>query len=210
MAIDKISFWQLIRDAGIMIWPVLFCSIVALAIFLEKMLFLKKSCIDIQEFLDRILEKMKRHEIKEALEICDSSKTPVANILKAGILKYDRPKEQITQAILDASMYEVPRLEKNILALNVLANTAVMLGLLGTALGLFTSFKAIQAKASLFQAVMLGDLSAGIWQALLTTIAGLIVAIPAFLAYNYLASRISSHISDIEKASTELVNSLTE
>ncbi|MFA5275673.1 MAG: MotA/TolQ/ExbB proton channel family protein [Candidatus Omnitrophota bacterium] len=210
MGIYKMSFWQVFLAAGPLIWPILLCSVIATAIFFEKILYLNRSSIDIQGFLNKILEKMKRHEIKEALEICDSVKSPVANILKAGILKYDRPKEQIIQAILDASQYEVPRLEKNLSVLNVLANSAVLLGLLGTALGLLACFQAIQAKAQLYQAVLLSDLAGGIWEALLTTIAGLVVAIPAFLAYNYLAARVNNYISDMEKVSTELVNFLTE
>ena len=207
---NKITFWQLLQSAGPMIWPIIFCSILSLAIFIDKMLYLGKVSVNIQEFTGKILEKMKRHEIKEALEICDTAKIPLANILKAGILKYDRPKEQVVQAIMDASEYEIPHLEKNLAALSVLANIVLLLGLLGTVLGLSVAFNSIQLKAQAYQVVLLSDLAGGIWQALLTTIAGLFVAIPAFLAYNYLASRVSSHISDLEKASTELVNFLTE
>lgn len=206
----KMSFWQIFLAGGPVIWPILLCSLIASAIFFEKIFYLNKAGIDIQKLLDAVLEKIKRHEIKEALQVCDLAKSPAANILKAGILKYDRPKEQIIQSIRDASEYEIPRLEKNLPALITLANTAPLLGLLGTVLGLISCFQAIQARAQVYQAVLLSDLASGIWEAMLATVAGLVVAIPAFLAYNYLVLRVHNFISDMEKASTELVNFLTE
>ena len=210
MVYYKMSFWQIFVAGGPIMWPILLCSIFAVAIFFEKIFYLNKTTVDVQVFLGKILEKIKRHEIKDALEICDSTKSPTANILKAGILKYDRPKDQIIQGIEDAFQYEIPRLKKNLPALITLANIAPLLGLLGTALGLAACFQAIQAKSQAYQVVLLGDLAGGIWQALLATIAGLVVAIPAFLGYNYLAARVNNFISETERASTELVNFLTE
>jgi biopolymer transport protein ExbB len=153
---------------------------------------------------------MKRHETKEALQICDNTKSPIANILKAGILKYDRPRPQIIEAIEDASLYEIPRIEKNLTALATIAHISPLLGLLGTVTGMVRCFQTIQAKATSFHPVSPGDLAGGIWEALLTTVAGLIVAIPTFVFYNYLVSRINHFILEMEKASTELVNFLTE
>lgn len=191
-------------------WPILLCSIFALAIILEKFWHLHKIGIDTQEFLKNILDKMKRHDTKEALQICDSTKSPIANILKAGILKYDRPRPQIIEAIEDASLYEIPRIEKNLTTLATIAHISPLLGLLGTVTGMVRCFQAIQAKATSLHPVSPGDLAGGIWEALLTTVAGLIVAIPTFVVYNYLVSRINNFILEMEKASTELVNFLTE
>ena len=191
-------------------WPILLCSVFALAIILEKFWYLHKISIDTQEFLKRILDKMKHHDTKEALSICDNTKGPIANILKAGILKYDRPRPQIIEAIEDASLYEIPKIEKNLNALATIAHVSPLLGLLGTVTGMVRCFQTIQAKATSFHPVSPGDLAGGIWEALLTTVAGLIVAIPTFIAYNYLVSRINHFILEMEKASTELVNFLTE
>ena len=191
-------------------WPILLCSVFALAIILEKFWYLHKISIDTQEFLKRILDKMKHHDTKEALSICDNTKGPIANILKAGILKYDRPRSQIIEAIEDASLYEIPKIEKNLNALATIAHVSPLLGLLGTVTGMVRCFQTIQAKATSFHPVSPGDLAGGIWEALLTTVAGLIVAIPTFIAYNYLVSRINHFILEMEKASTELVNFLTE
>lgn len=191
-------------------WPILLCSIFALAIILDKFWHLHKIRIDTQQFLSSVLEKMKRHQVKEALEICEKTKSPISHILKAGILKYDRTRPQIKEAIEDASLYEIPRLEKNLSMLATIAHISPLLGLLGTVTGMVRCFQTIQAKAASFHPVSPGDLAGGIWEALLTTVAGLIVAIPTFIVYNYLVSRINSFILEMEKASTELVNFLTE
>ncbi len=210
MDLYKMSFWQVFLAGGPVMWPILFCSIFALAIALEKFWHLHKIAIDTQNFLSKILEKMKRHETKEALQICDNTRSPIAKILKAGILKYDRSKQQIVEAIEDASLYEIPRIEKNLGALATIAHIAPLLGLLGTVTGMVRCFQTIQAKSTSFHPVSPGDLAGGIWEALLTTVAGLIVAIPTFVAYNYLVNRINNFILEMEKASTELVNFLSE
>jgi biopolymer transport protein ExbB len=125
-------------------------------------------------------------------------------------LKYDRSRSQIKEAIEDASLYEIPKLEKNLPVLATVAHISPLLGFLGTVTGMVVSFQTIQTKAATSYPVLPGDLAGGIWEALLTTVAGLLVAIPAFVAYNYLVSRINNIILEMEKASTELVNFLTE
>jgi biopolymer transport protein ExbB len=204
------NLWQVVSAGGPVMWPILLCSVFAVAIIIEKFWHMRKISIDTHDFLNNILDKMKRHQIKEALEVCDSTKSPVSRILKAGILKYDRPRPQIKEAIEDASLYEVPKLEKNLSALATIAHISPLLGLLGTVTGMVRCFQTIQAKATIFHPVSPGDLAGGIWEALLTTVAGLIVAIPTFVAYNYLVSRINNFILEMEKAATELVNFLTE
>ncbi len=210
MDLYRMSLWQVFFAGGPVMWPILLCSIFALAIILEKFFYLHKIRIDTQEFLNNILDKIKRHQIKEALELCENTKSPISHILKAGILKYDRPRPQIKEAIEDASLYEIPRLEKNLPLLATIAHISPLLGLLGTVTGMVRCFQAIQAKATSFHPVSPGDLAGGIWEALLTTVAGLIVAIPTFVIYNYLVNRINNFILEMEKASTELVNFLTE
>ncbi len=210
MELYKMSLLQIFFAGGPVMWPILLCSIFALTIILDRFFHLHKIKIDTQEFLNSILEKMKRHETKEALKVCDDTKSPIANILKAGILKYDRSRAQIKEAIEDASLYEVPRLEKNLPALATIAHISPLLGLLGTVTGMVRCFQTIQAKATSFHPVSPGDLAGGIWEALLTTVAGLVVAIPTFVAYNYLVHRVNNFILEMEKASTELVNFLAE
>jgi len=202
--------WEIFLKGGPLMWPILLCSVFALAIIIERIWYMRRIQIDTHQFLSRILDKMKRHQIKEALEICETRRNPISRILKAGILKYDRGRQQIKEAIEDAALYEEPHLEKNMTALATIAHISPLLGLLGTVVGLVRCFQVIQTKSTALQPVSPGDLAGGIWEALLTTVAGLVVAIPAFVVYNYLVSRINNFILEMEKASTELVNFLTE
>ncbi len=210
MDLYNMSLIKLFLAGGPVMWPILLCSIFALAVCLERFWYLHKIKIDTESFLASILDKMKRHQIKDALQLCDNTRSPIANILKAGILKYDRQRSQIKESIEDASLYEIPKLEKNFSLLATIAHISPLLGLLGTVTGMVRCFQTIQSKATTFHPVSPGDLAGGIWEALLTTVFGLIVAIPAFVAYNYLVNRANSFILEMEKASTELVNFLTE
>ncbi len=210
MDLYNMSLWQIFLAGGAVMWPILICSILAFAIALEKIRHLHRIKMDTQDFLNSILDKVKRHEIREALQICDSRENPIAHILKAGILKYDRPRPQIKEAIEDASLYEIPRIEKNLPILATIAHISPLLGLLGTVTGMVRCFQVIQAKAVNSYPVSPVDLAGGIWEALLATLAGLLVAIPTYLIYNYLVSRVNSFVLEMEKASTELVNFLTE
>jgi len=210
MGLLKMSLWQVFMAGGPVMWPILLCSIFAMAITIEKFWYIHKIRIDAQDFLKTILNKIKGHDTKEALKICDKTKSPIANILKAGILKHGRSRQQIKEAIEDASLFEVPKLEKNLTILATIAHISPLLGLLGTVTGMVKCFQTIQLKATSFHPVSPGDLAGGIWEALLTTVFGLIVAIPTFVAYNYLVTKINNFILEMEKAATELVNFLAE
>jgi biopolymer transport protein ExbB len=147
---------------------------------------------------------------REALDLCDRTGGPIAAILKAGILKHDRPRNEIREAIEDASIHEVPRLERNLPVLATLAHVAPLLGLLGTVTGLVKAFQVIENKATVLNPINPGDLAGGIWEALLTTVFGLCVAIPTYVAYNYLVSRVDGFVLDMERSATDLMNILGE
>ncbi|MCM8791618.1 MAG: MotA/TolQ/ExbB proton channel family protein [Candidatus Omnitrophica bacterium] len=201
--------WQLFLKGGAVMWPILICSIFALAIILEKLYFLHKNSIDdAQLFLKDIKDKLKRHDIKEAVKLCDQQNTSVSRVVKAAILKFDRGKEEIKEAIEETALYEIPHLEKNLNMLATIAHISPLLGLLGTVTGMVKCFYTIQTKTSTFNPVSAADLAGGIWEALLTTVFGLVVAIPTFVAYNYLVGRVNHVILEMEQISTEIVNFL--
>jgi biopolymer transport protein ExbB len=210
MDLYKMSFWQMILAGKAMMWPIILCSVLALAIVLERLMYFRSIKTNTQQFQLEVFEQLKRQQIKEALQLCDKASHPMANILKAGILKYDRPRSQIKEVMEDASLYEIPKLEKNLLALSTIAHIAPLLGLLGTAIGMVRCFQAISIKAAGLNIIVMADLSAGIWEALLSTVAGLVVAIPAYVAYNYLVSLVNNAILEMEKASAELINFMAE
>lgn len=199
-----------LQKGGVIMYLILLCSIVALAIFIERLWQLHYARINTAKFMTEISATLRNNKIKEAIDICSRTGGPVANILKAGILKHDRPKAEIKEAIEDAGIHEVPKLEKNIGALATIAHIAPLLGLLGTVLGMVRAFQIIEQKAAAAYSVNPGDLAGGIWEALITTVAGLSVAIPAFVAYNFLVSRVETIILDTERSSTDLLNILSQ
>jgi len=202
-------FNMLIKGGPVM-YPILLCSIIALAIIIERVFHLYRAKIDTRKFMDEIANVLKRNKIMEAIEMCDNMPGPIAHILKAGILKHDRPKHEIKEAIEEAGLYEVPRMEKNMTALSTIAHISPLLGLLGTVVGMVGCFQVIQEKSTSLNPVSPGDLAGGIWQALVTTVAGLAVAIPVYVAYNYLVSRVNSLVLDMERSATDLTNILSQ
>jgi len=201
--------WDAIQKGGPLMYVILLCSILALAVVLERLYHLYRAGIDTKDFMSKIAVSLKRNKIMEAIEMCNNAPGPIAHIMKAGILKHDRPRSEIKEAIEDAGFHEISRLEKNLSVLSTVAHIAPLLGLLGTVTGMVRAFQVIEEKASSLYPVNPGDLAGGIWEALLTTVAGLLVAIPTVVAYNYLASRVDGFVLDMEKSATDLLNLLT-
>ena len=191
-------------------YPIILCSIIALAIVIERVYHLHRAKIDTRKFMDDVANVLRRNKIMEAIEMCENTPGPIAHILKAGILKHDRPRQEIKESIAEAGLYEVPRMEKNLTALSTVAHITPLLGLLGTVVGMVRCFQVIQQKSTSLSPVSPGDLAGGIGQALITTVAGLAVAIPVYVAYNYLVSRVNYMVLDMERSATDLTNILTQ
>ena len=202
--------WSMIQKGGPLMYLIILCSIMAFAVLLERLYHLYRARINTNKFMEEIVNVLRRNRIMEALDICDKTPGPIANILKAGIMKHDRSRPEIREAIEETALYEVPRLEKNLGVLATVAHITPLLGLLGTVIGMVRAFQVIQDKATLLQPVNPGDLAGGIWEALITTVAGLAVAIPTYVVYNYLVSRVNGFVLDMEKSATDLVNILTQ
>ncbi len=196
----------IMEQGGILMWPIFVCSLIALAIVLEKFVSLRRADIDTREFMDTMRQVLRQNRTQEAVEICDETDAPVARIMKAGILKHNRPKEDIREAIEDAGRFEIPRLERYLSGLATCATVAPMLGLLGTVQGMIKAFAKIQ---NMRGQVNPSDLAEGIGNALLTTAAGLAVAIPVVIFYNYFQSRVEGMIVEMEASSSELIDLLT-
>lgn len=201
--------WELVQKGGPMMYPIIIASILAFGVVLERVYHLNKARIDAGKFMDGIINVLKRNKIIEAIEICNSTPGPIAHIVKAGILKHDRSKPEIREAVEEAARLEIPRMEKHLPVLATIAHVAPLLGLVGTVTGMIKSFQVIQQKAAAMVPVNPGDLAGGIWEALLATLAGLAVAIPTYVAYNYLVSQVDNLVYDMETSVTDLVNLLS-
>lgn len=202
----SLNIIDIIRQGGILMWPIMFTSVVALAIVIERWLSLRRADIDTREFMDAMRQVIRQNRIQEAINICEETDVPVARIIKAGLLKHRQPREIIREAIEDAGRFEIPRLERYLTGLATCATVAPMLGLLGTVQGMILAFAQIQNKRG---QVNPSDLAEGIGNALVTTAAGLAVAIPVLILYNYFTSRVESMIVEMEACSSELVDMLT-
>jgi biopolymer transport protein ExbB len=186
--------WILVILAGI--------SVVALMLFLERLFHLRRAHINSSDFLDGIYNVLRRRNVVEAVSLCEDTPGPVAHITKAAILQGDRAPEEIERVIEQAGLAEIPRLERNLSLLANLAYLAPLLGLLGTVLGLMEALLVMQQSGPLVAA---GDLAGGLWEALLTTAAGLTVAIPAYAGYHFLLHRLERILLDMERASVDLL-----
>jgi len=201
------SLPELLSGGGLMLWLILLCSAVSVAVFIERVLHCHRSQINSTEFLNGVRTVLKRNNVVEALSICDATHGPVARLVKTAILNRDHGRERVREALEEAGLAEVPQLERRLNLLATIAQLAPLMGLLGTVLGFIRTFMQMQNDGL---HAHVGQLSNGVWQALICTAAGLAVAIPAHAGYNYLVSRINSIVLDMERAATEVVNIVTE
>ena len=192
---------------GLVLWLILITSAIAVVVFIERFLHFHRAQINSIEFLNGVRNVLKRENVVEALSICDATPGPVARLVKTAILNRDLGRERVREALEEAGLAEVPRLEEKLNVLATIAQLAPLFGLLGTVLGFMRTFMSMQP-AGLKSPV--STLSEGIWQAMVCAAAGLAVAIPAHAGYNYLVSRVNSIVLDMERAATEIVNIVTE
>ncbi len=194
-------FLQIMRDGGPVMWLIAACSLIAMFIFLEKWFQFHREQVNVKELLKGLFNVLKRDGFVEAISLCDNTPGPAAKILAAAILAYEHGEKDIRLAIEDANAEEIPKLEKHVTILGTIGYITPLLGLLGTVLGMMQAFQTIHSKSVYLSA---GDLSGAINLALTTTAAGLCVAIPCYIAYNYLLSRINSFSQEMEKAASEI------
>ena len=196
-----------LSNGGPVLWLILLSSAVAVVVFIERFLHCHRAQINSTEFLNGVRTVLKRDNVVEALSICDATPGPVARLVKTAILNRDHGKERVRESLEEAGLAEVPRLEEKLNLLATIAQIAPLLGLLGTVLGFIKTFNLMQSEG-LYAHV--GDISGGVWKALICAAAGLAVAIPAHAGYNYLVSRVNSIVLDMERAATEITNIVTE
>ena len=192
---------KLMEDGGPIMWVILFCSLVALFIFLKKVFQFHREEINVGEVLRGLFNVLRRDGFVEALTLCDHTPGPAARLLAAAIRAYERGDSDIRKAVDDAALEEIPKLERHINLLGTLGFVLPLIGFLGTVLGMMRVFEAAQG-SEMFSA---SDIAGAVNMALLTTAAALAVAIPCYLAYNYLVARVDSITLDMEKASLEML-----
>jgi biopolymer transport protein ExbB len=195
------------RQGGPMMYPLLFFSLLALTFIIERFIALTRAKINVNEFLTRVRKALLvNRNVKEAIKVCEQYQGPVASVMKAGLLRYGHTREDIEKTIENAALYELDRLERGMGVLATTANVAPMLGFLGTVTGMIKSFATLASEGLTNPA----KVAAGISEALITTAAGLMIAIPAQLAYNYYTTKINRFVRDIETATNMLLETFIE
>lgn len=186
--------------------PIAACSVVAVAIIIEKLVRLRIARTTSRAFLFRIQNSLRLNRLDEARRACDMATGPVAAIFRAGLSRANQSEERIRQAIQEAGEKEISLLEKHVGSLGTIAGGAPLLGFLGTVVGMIQAFQEIERLGGNVNASVLAG---GIWQALLTTAAGLTVGLIAFFAHNYFVGRIQFIVREMEERSSELIETLT-
>ncbi|MBI1925849.1 MotA/TolQ/ExbB proton channel family protein [Candidatus Poribacteria bacterium] len=203
---------ELFLKGGIFMWPILLCSILGLAIILERFFSSRKIKLDIDGFMNGIVEILETNavggkvEVKEALARCDAQKGPVPAVIRAGLLKVQKGVRAMERAMTRSGLDEMESLERGLTILAILGTISPLLGFLGTVSGMIQSFGVIAQSATRdFQRV-----AAGISEALITTAAGLVVAIPIYIAYNYFSRKVNQFVLDMESSAEQLLETFEE
>ncbi len=197
------NLYSIFFKGGILMWPILLCSILAVAIIIDRYITLRKAKINAPAFMVRIRGFIKQDDINGAMNYCRQDKSSVSHIIKIGLQKYSLGHQRVKEAIENAGRQELIKLEKGLNILASISGIAPLLGFLGTVTGMISAFMTIQDLAG---AANPSDLAGGIWEALTTTAFGLIVGILALGFYNYYLNYIKKLVGDMENVANDVVD----
>jgi biopolymer transport protein ExbB len=181
-------------------------SLIALGIFIERLMVLRKARINLNAFLIKIRQYINKRDFENALLVCSSTPGPISKVLEKGIKLRGQSREEIKDAIESAGRSEIYQLERGFASLATIAGVAPLTGFLGTVTGMIQAFMRIQELGGNVNATVLAG---GIWEALITTAAGLLVGILTYLGYNYLVTKVQRLVFELELSSTNLLEMLS-
>ncbi|MEN6490848.1 MAG: MotA/TolQ/ExbB proton channel family protein [Rectinema sp.] len=192
-----------ISKGGPILWVIMALSVVALAIIIERLLYLRRISIDEEKLFLRIKTSLMEGHYSEALAICDQNVSPFSTLLKVGIENRNQPEYLQRELLKDAAAMESVNLERGMTTLGTISNISTLLGLLGTVTGTMKAFGVLGKFGAVSDPAALAS---GVAEALITTVGGLVVAIPVIMFYNYFASRINLILTRLETQVNGLVN----
>jgi biopolymer transport protein ExbB len=197
----------MIRNGGPIMLPIFGCSILLFIFVFERVISLRKGRVIPKPFVTRFLLQIQEGQLKpdEAIELCEQNQSPIAEVFAAAAKKWNRPSVEVEQAVLDTGERVANHLRKYLRLFNGISTVSPLLGLLGTVLGMISSFNTIASADAMGRADLLAS---GIGEALLTTAAGLCVAIPALIFYLYFVSRVDRLVIEIDALGQQMVNSI--
>lgn len=201
------SIWELALKGGWIMVPIVLLSLVAIYIFIERYIIISRASREEHNFMNNIRDFIHDGRIDSALILARNNPTPIARMIEKGLQRLGKPLGDINAAIENVGKLEVAKLEKNIAGLATVAGAAPMLGFLGTVMGMVRAFYDMSMAGNNIDIAML---SAGIYQAMVTTVAGLVVGIVAYVCYNILVSRVEKVVYMLEARATEFIDLLHE
>lgn len=204
---DRLSLWSLVMDGGYIMIPLAILLLLTIYIFTERCIVISRATKEDPTFMKRIRDYVREGDLESAEKLCRNTSTPYARLILKGVQRIGRPLGDVLTAVENTGNIEVANLGKGLPWLSTTAAGAPMLGFLGTVIGMIQAFFTL-AKAGTASNISL--LSGGIYQALVTTVAGLVVGIIALFAYNYLVARISRVMNSMEAKSMEFMDILNE
>jgi biopolymer transport protein ExbB len=204
---QSLSLLDLALKGGFMMIPLALMWIAAIYLFVERLLTINKANLDPEPFMNRVKELVLRNDINGAKLLCVQSGTPVARMIEKGISRIGSPLKNIEASIENVGKLEIFKLEKNLSTLATISGAAPMIGFLGTVIGMVEAFISISQEEGSVSPKLL---SSGIYTAMITTVAGLIVGILAYLAYNYLVTRVAKVIHKMEYTTIDFIDLLQE
>jgi len=197
------TFFQIINSGGFAMYILLFCSVISLGVIFERFIYYKKrSRARRVEFMAKIKQELAKRETNSALELCKAARTPFAQVVYSGLYLHGHSEKVISTTMEREIVVETNKLEKYTSIVGTIGSTAVYIGLFGTVIGIIRAFHDISLSGSGGISVVIG----GISEALICTAAGLLVAVPAVISYNYFIKRIDGFVSDMELCASEVID----
>lgn len=204
---EKLTFFELMLKGGWIMIPLAILSVVAIYIFIERYLATTKASREDSNFMMNIRNYIKEGKIDSAIALCRANPTPLARMIEKGLIRLGRPLHDISAAIENVGNLEVSKLEKTVAFLSMTAGAAPMIGFLGTVSGMIRAFYNLSKAGNNLDISLL---SSGIYEAMVTTLAGLIVGIIAYICYNIIVARIEKVVFMLEARATEFIDILNE
>ena len=198
---------DILQKGGFLMYPILLCSVVSITFIVERLLILRRATSGAVEFERQVRDAIAQGDLSEAVHQCVRSRSPLSGIILAGLAKVSKGEKAVRHAISQAGELETIRLEKHITILATVVGGAPLLGFLGTVLGMIKAFQQIESLGGNVDASVLAG---GIWQALLTTAAGLSVAVVTYFAHNLIVGRVRGIVTWMEESSEEMLDLLFE
>lgn len=203
----KLSIWELALKGGWIMIPIALMSVIAIYIFVERYIVINKASHEEHNFMNNIRDFIHSGRIDSALSLCKNNQTPIARMIEKGIIRIGKPLNDISTAIETVGKLEVAKLEKTMPTLATIAGAAPMLGFLGTVTGMVQAFYDMAMAGNNIDIALLSN---GIYEAMITTVAGLIVGIIAYICYNTLVAKVENVVFVLEARSTEFMDLLHE